>query len=111
MSGLRLMLLRTLAVIATTIPLLAVATLVAPGATSTTCVALTGLELAHRVVHESLRLHPAGLIGARVAATDLRIGAHLIRKGTLVVWSPHLAGRDPGSWSDRCVSTRTVFST
>ena len=63
-------------------------------------VALAGLEFAQRVVRESLRLHPAGLIGARMAATDLRIGTHLIRKGALVVWSPHLAGRDPGSWTD-----------
>ena len=63
-------------------------------------VALAGLEHAQRVVHESLRLHPAGLVGARVAARDLRIGVHPIRKGTLVVWSPHLAGRDPGSWTD-----------
>ncbi len=61
---------------------------------------LAGLEYAQRVVHESLRLHPAGLVGARMAATDLRMGKHLIRKGTLVVWSPHLAGRDPGSWPD-----------
>ena len=61
---------------------------------------LAGLEYAHRVVHESLRLHPAGLIAARMAATNLRLGGHLIRKGTLVVWSPHLAGRDPGSWTD-----------
>lgn len=61
---------------------------------------LAGLEYAQRVVHESLRLHPAGLVGARVAATDVRIGEYLIRKGTLVVWSPHLAGRDPRTWND-----------
>ena len=63
-------------------------------------ITLAGLEYAQRVVHESLRLHPAGLIGARVAATSLRIGPHPIRKGTLVVWSPHLAGRDPEVWTD-----------
>ena len=51
-------------------------------------------------MRESLRLHPAGLIGARMAATNLRLGPYLIRKGTLVVWSPHLAGRDPDSWTD-----------
>ncbi len=62
--------------------------------------ALAGLEYAQRVVHESLRLHPAGLIGARMAATDIALGRYLIRKGTLVVWSPHLAGRDPDSWTD-----------
>jgi cytochrome P450 len=61
---------------------------------------LAHLEYAQRVVHESLRLHPAGLIGARVAADNLGIGNHQIRKGTLIVWSPHLAGRDPIVWAD-----------
>ena len=58
------------------------------------------LEYAQRVVHESLRLHPAGLIGARVAATDLQLGNYRISKGTLIVWSPHLAGRDHSVWAD-----------
>ncbi len=61
---------------------------------------LAGLEYAQRVVHESLRLHPAGLVGARMAANDLPLGDYRIRKGSLVVWSPHLAGRDPKSWTD-----------
>ena len=58
------------------------------------------LEYTQRVVHESLRLHPAGLIGARVAAADLQLGNHRISKGTLIVWSPHLAGRDHSVWAD-----------
>ena len=58
------------------------------------------LEYAERVVRESLRLHPSGLIGARAAANDLKIGNHRIRKGTLIVWSPHLAGRDHTVWPD-----------
>lgn len=58
------------------------------------------LEYAQRVVHESLRLHPAGLIGARVAAGPTPIGDHVIKKGTLIAWSPYLAGRDPGAWAD-----------
>lgn len=61
---------------------------------------LTQLEFAQRVVHESLRLHPAGLIAARVTADDVRIGDHVIQKGTLIAWSPYLAGRDPYTWSD-----------
>jgi cytochrome P450 len=61
---------------------------------------LARLEYAQRVVRESLRLHPAGLIGARVAANDLNIGSYRIDKGTLIVWSPHLAGRDPAVWAD-----------
>ena len=58
------------------------------------------LEYTQRVVHESLRLHPAGLIGARVAARDLHLGNYRIIKGTLIVWSPHLAGRDHSVWAD-----------
>ena len=66
-----------------------------PDATS-----VNDLEYAQRVVHESLRLHPAGLIAARVAADDVRIGDHVIQKGTLIVWSPYLAGRDPSTWTE-----------
>jgi cytochrome P450 len=61
---------------------------------------LNQLVYAHRVVHESLRLHPAGLIGARVAARDIRLGDYVVNKGTLIAWSPHLAGRDPSTWTD-----------
>ena len=61
---------------------------------------LARLEYAQRVVRESLRLHPAGVLAARVAATDLRLGGYRVRTGTLVVWSPHLAGRDPHAWAD-----------
>ncbi len=58
------------------------------------------LEYAQRVVRESLRLHPAGLIAARVAARDVIIGDHLVKKGTLIAWSPYLVGRDPDTWND-----------
>lgn len=59
---------------------------------------LTKLVLAGRVVREALRLHPAGLIGARAAGVDVRLGDHVIRRGALIAWSPYLAGRDPASW-------------
>ena len=61
---------------------------------------LTNLAYAGRVVHESLRLHPAGLLGARAAGVDVRLGSHLIRRGTLIAWSPYLAGREPASWPE-----------
>lgn len=61
---------------------------------------LNGLELAGRVVRESLRLHPAGIISPREAAVDVEVGGFTIPKGTLVLWSPHLTGRDPDVWAD-----------
>ena len=61
---------------------------------------LRQLEYADRVVRETLRLHPAGVVSPREAAVDVTIGGHLIKKGTLILWSAHLAGRDPGSWTD-----------
>lgn len=60
----------------------------------------TELPYAGRVVDECLRLHPPGLFGVRLAATDLRIGGYGIPKGTLLMWSPYLAGRDQRSWPD-----------
>ncbi len=58
------------------------------------------LEFADRVVRETLRLHPAGVVSPREAAVDVTIGGHTIKKGTLILWSAHLAGRDPNSWTD-----------
>jgi cytochrome P450 len=61
---------------------------------------LGDLTYSRHVVHESLRLHPAGLIAARQAARDIELGGCTVRRGTLVVWSPHLAGRDAATWTD-----------
>lgn len=61
---------------------------------------LNRLEVAGRVVRETLRLHPAGVISPREAAVDVEIGGHTIRKGTLILWSAHLTGRDPEVWND-----------
>jgi cytochrome P450 len=59
---------------------------------------LNRLEVAGRVVHETLRLHPAGVISPREAARDIDVGGHTITKGTLVLWSAHLSGRDHDVW-------------
>ena len=61
---------------------------------------LRQLEFADRVVRETLRLHPAGVIAPRKATIDMTIGGHVIKKGTLILWSAHLAGRDPNTWID-----------
>ena len=61
---------------------------------------LSRLELANRVMRETLRLHPAGVISPREAAVDVRLGEHTITRGTLILWSAHLAGRSPAAWID-----------
>jgi cytochrome P450 len=62
--------------------------------------ALAGLHVAMNTMRETLRLHPAGVVAPRQAAVDVDVGGHLIRKGTLVLWSAHLAGRDPNAWPE-----------
>lgn len=64
---------------------------------------LPRLDLAARVMRETLRLHPAGVISPREAAVDVAVGGHTIRKGTLILWSAHLAGRDPAAWVEPTV--------
>ncbi len=61
---------------------------------------LAALEFAGHVVRETLRLHPAGVLSPREAATDVTVGGYLIPRGTLILWSAHLAGRDPDAWTD-----------
>jgi cytochrome P450 len=51
-------------------------------------------------MRETTRLHPAGVISPREAARDLVVGDYHIPKGTLILWSAHLAGRDERAWPD-----------
>lgn len=61
---------------------------------------LNQLPYAAAVVHEALRLHPAGVFAPRQAARDVCVGDHTIPKGSMILWSPYLAGRDPSVWPD-----------
>ncbi len=61
---------------------------------------LARLPFAATVVRETLRLHPAGVIAPRRAAEDIVLGAYMMRRGTMVMPSPYLAGRDPRAWDD-----------
>ena len=61
---------------------------------------LAELDLANRVMRETVRLHPAGVLSPREAAVDVTVGGYAIPKGTLILWSAHLAGRDAGAWPD-----------
>jgi cytochrome P450 len=61
---------------------------------------LARLRFADAVMHESLRLHPPGSFAPREAVVDIELGGHTIRRGTLILWSPYLIGRDPAVWAD-----------
>lgn len=61
---------------------------------------LCRLSFAAKVVRETLRLHPAGVIAPRLAAEDIALGSYVLRRGTVVMPSPYLAGRDPRTWDD-----------
>ena len=61
---------------------------------------LTRLDIANRVMRETLRLHPAGVVSPREAAVDVVVGGYRIPKGTLILWSAYLAGRDAEVWVD-----------
>jgi cytochrome P450 len=52
------------------------------------------------VINEVLRLYPAGWVGSRRCTADAEFGGHLIRRGTLVLYSPYLTHRDPRLWAD-----------
>lgn len=61
---------------------------------------LARLDLANRTMRETTRLHPAGVISPREAAVELTIGGYHIPRGTMILWSAYLAGRDPQAWDD-----------
>lgn len=61
---------------------------------------LARLDLADRTMRETLRLHPAGAVSPREAVVDVIVGGYRIPKGTLILWSAHLAGRDAAAWPD-----------
>jgi enediyne biosynthesis protein E7 len=61
---------------------------------------LARLDLANRTMRETLRLHPAGVLSPRRAMVDLDANGHHITRGTMVLWSAHLSGRDPTAWPD-----------
>lgn len=61
---------------------------------------LARLDLAERTMRETTRLHPAGVLSPREAAVDVVVGGYRIPRGTLILWSAHLVGRDERAWED-----------
>lgn len=61
---------------------------------------LTGLELTHRVVTETLRLYPPAWMLTRSATTDAQLGGHRIAAKTTVAFSPYLVHRNSDVYED-----------
>jgi cytochrome P450 len=61
---------------------------------------LARLPYARAVVRETLRVHPPGVFAPRQAARDVELGPHVVPRGSMILWSPYLAGRDPRTWPD-----------
>ncbi|MFN0090762.1 MAG: cytochrome P450 [Acidimicrobiales bacterium] len=55
---------------------------------------------ADAVVHEALRIHPAGAYAPRLVWQSFGLGPYRVRRGSIVAWSPLLVGRDPDAWPD-----------
>ena len=62
----------------------------------------TMLDPARRsmVIDEVLRLYPAGWLGSRRCARDVEFDGIVIKRGTLVLYSPFLTHRDPQLWKN-----------
>src|SRR5262249_20756069 len=54
---------------------------------------LRSLALAGAVVHETLRLHPAGVVAPRQAVVAVPTDRGVIPRRALVLWSAYVAGR------------------
>lgn len=70
------------------------------GEPTTDAEVIARLDLANRVMRETTRLHPAGVVAPREAARDVTVAGYLIPKGTMILWSAYLAGRDPRVWAE-----------
>lgn len=57
-------------------------------------------DMVAHLVEEALRLYPAGWVGSRVCAADTGFGDDVIRRKTLVLYSPYLTHRDPSLWPE-----------
>ncbi|HKN96092.1 MAG TPA: cytochrome P450 [Pseudonocardiaceae bacterium] len=61
---------------------------------------LPKLELTGRVVLESMRLYPPSWVLLRSVTSDTRLGGHLLRAGSMVVFSPYVLHRHPGLFAE-----------
>jgi cytochrome P450 len=61
---------------------------------------LNVLTYLNGVVHETLRLYPPAVVGARNVTRDLSFDGHRIRAGRLLFFSPYVTHRLPELWPE-----------
>lgn len=61
---------------------------------------ITRLHFLDGVVHETLRLYPPGVVAVRYAVGDFEFAGRLIKRKSLVFYSPYTTQRDPGYWEE-----------
>lgn len=52
------------------------------------------------VIHETLRLWPAGFVSARKAVDGFELGGHRIPGGSMILYSPYVTHRMPDLWPE-----------
>jgi cytochrome P450 len=59
-------------------------------------------QLTHldNVIQETLRLWPAAFMSGRMTQGDFSFEGHRIEKGSFILYSPYVTGRDPQLWDD-----------
>lgn len=57
-------------------------------------------DLLSQVLHETMRLYPAGWAFERWASADVVLGGERIRKGARLLFAPYLMHRSPKFWRD-----------
>lgn len=59
-------------------------------------------QLTHldNVISETLRLWPAAFMSGRMTQGDFTFEGHTIKKGSFILYSPYVSGRDPSLWEN-----------
>ncbi len=60
----------------------------------------SALPLTRAVVQEAMRLYPVVWLSMRRTRHDVVLDGRRLSAGSLVVWSPYAAHRDPGAWPE-----------
>lgn len=78
-----------------------------------TAAMVTDLKHLDRVISETLRLWPAAFMSGRMTQGEFTYEGHTVKKGSFILYSPYVSGRDPSLWEnpDAFVPDRWIDNT